>query len=480
MFCGGSQQVDCRFRMKMGGFLRTWTRCGGTLLPVYLYLLVSSMLYCKGDECLLFPIPMNVYFNENSASGSAIFISNETNSLRKVWSVTSMEPRVALTFVKKTYQLVLLSEEDLDVTNPSDTCSSPIQFVQRITCFRHFLDPIIHWVTFHVRPVNDNPPEADVLPNIQISEGNVSVPLFLHPLFDYFKDRDCPKERLFLSISKYSSVEKDVSEYFTINSTTGYLYQTKQFDYEESTIQCGMGKEGGFLNITAEDGLHKTSKSLSVTFINIDDAPPVFVNSVCNTVCFTCPLSCLNAFVHISHQGLIPTNPPAIKAICLVTAQSNIVYNMDVYPMKYRDNIQFENGTFVLLQSFANFSGYAEQSDFTVTVIMQATGSNGQTSDKFPFTIHVNARPISSTSQQITNQTPSGPTKDITIISQSTNEVTIIVLAAVVVVLLTIIIVYAVYRYRHHKTKSEYNEPVYSDLQRNSIAIEHIYTIAQN
>lgn len=39
-----------------------------------------------------------------------------------------------------------------------------------------------------------------------------------------------------------SLIQKDVSEYFTINSTTGYLYQTKQFDYEESTIQCGMGK----------------------------------------------------------------------------------------------------------------------------------------------------------------------------------------------------------------------------------------------
>lgn len=48
------------------------------------------------------------------------------------------------------------------------------------------------------------------------------------------------------------SIQKDASEYFTINSTTGYLYQTKQFDYEESTIQCGIGKEGGFLNITAE------------------------------------------------------------------------------------------------------------------------------------------------------------------------------------------------------------------------------------
>lgn len=151
------------------------------------------------------------------------------------------------------------------------------------------------------------------------------------------------------------SIQKDASEYFTVNSTTGYLYQTKQFDYEESTIQCGIGKEGGFLNITAEvnyiyisqlvfkslckcklhiyimlfnstlynifisllssiyclslyqfhfikDGLHKTSKSLSVTFINIDDAPPVFVNSDCSNVCLKCPLSSLSAFVHITHQ----------------------------------------------------------------------------------------------------------------------------------------------------------------------------------
>lgn len=37
-----------------------------------------------------------------------------------------------------------------------------------------------------------------------------------------------------------------------INITTGYLYQMKHFDYEDKTIQCGMGKGGGFLNITAE------------------------------------------------------------------------------------------------------------------------------------------------------------------------------------------------------------------------------------
>lgn len=48
-----------------------------------------------------------------------------------------------------------------------------------------------------------------------------------------------------------------------------------------------------------------------------------------------------------------------------------IELNPAVYPTKYSDNIQFENGTFVLPQSFANFLGYVEESDFTVTVIMQ-------------------------------------------------------------------------------------------------------------
>lgn len=37
-----------------------------------------------------------------------------------------------------------------------------------------------------------------------------------------------------------------------VNSSTGYLYQIKHFDYENTTIQCGLGKGGGFLNITAE------------------------------------------------------------------------------------------------------------------------------------------------------------------------------------------------------------------------------------
>lgn len=76
---------------------------------VSLLIMAMNYIYC------CFGILLNLLFFVNI--GSTIFISNETNSLRKVWSVTSMEPRVALTFVKKTYQLVLLSEEDLDVTN---------------------------------------------------------------------------------------------------------------------------------------------------------------------------------------------------------------------------------------------------------------------------------------------------------------------------------------------------------------------------
>lgn len=49
--------------------------------------------------------------------GSVIFVSNEINAIRKEWSLSSYEPRVALTFAEKTYQVVLLSAVDLDVTN---------------------------------------------------------------------------------------------------------------------------------------------------------------------------------------------------------------------------------------------------------------------------------------------------------------------------------------------------------------------------
>lgn len=51
-------------------------------------------------------------------------------------------------------------------------------------------------------------------------------------------------------------IKGDARQYFTVNSSTGYLYQIKHFDYEDTNIQCGMGKGGGFLNITAEVTLY--------------------------------------------------------------------------------------------------------------------------------------------------------------------------------------------------------------------------------
>lgn len=37
-----------------------------------------------------------------------------------------------------------------------------------------------------------------------------------------------------------------------INSSTGFLSQVKHFDYEDTEIQCNLGKGGGFVKIIAE------------------------------------------------------------------------------------------------------------------------------------------------------------------------------------------------------------------------------------
>lgn len=100
--------------------------------------------------------------------------------------------------------------------------------------------------------------------------------------------------------------------------------------------------------------------------------------------------------------------------------------------------------------------------------MFQATGSNGQTSDKFIFTIYVVVRPISSTSQQITERASSGPIKDIIII----------VLAVVVALFLSVILVYAVYRIRVDKKKSEDTVMSYEEVKRNNA--ENVYAIIQN
>lgn len=100
-------------------------------------------------------------------------------------------------------------------------------------------------------------------------------------------------------------------------------------------------------------------------------------------------------------------------------------------------------------------------------MFFQATGSNGQTSDKFVFTIYVVVRPIASTSQQIKERASSSPIKDI-----------IIIVLAVVVALLSVILVYAIYRVRVHKKKSENNVMSYEEVKRNNA--ENVYAIIQN
>lgn len=81
--------------------------------------------------------------------------------------------------------------------------------------------------------------------------------------------------------------------------------------------------------------------------------------------------------------------------------------------------------------------------------------------------------PISSTSQQ----TSGTQTDEITILSQSTKDIIIIVLAVVVALLLSVILVYAVYRIRIHKKKTEDS---YEEVKRNTITNENVYSTIQN
>lgn len=84
--------------------------------------------------------------------------------------------------------------------------------------------------------------------------------------------------------------------------------------------------------------------------------------------------------------------------------------------------------------------------------------------------------PISSTSQQ----TSGTQTDEITILSQSTKDIIIIVLAVVVALLLSVILVYAVYRIRIHKKKTEDNETSNEEVKRNTITNENVYSTIQN
>lgn len=88
---------------------------------------------------------------------------------------------------------------------------------------------------------------------------------------------------------------------------------------------------------------------------------------------------------------------------------------------------------------------------------------------KCVLTIYVVVRPISSTTQQITERASASPMKDI-----------VIIVLAVVVALLSVILVYAVYRVRVQKKKSEDNVMSYEEVKRNNGEIENVYATIQN
>lgn len=88
---------------------------------------------------------------------------------------------------------------------------------------------------------------------------------------------------------------------------------------------------------------------------------------------------------------------------------------------------------------------------------------------KCVLTIYVVVRPISSTTQQITERASSSPMKDI-----------VIIVLPVVVALLSVILVYAVYRVRVQKKKSEDNVMSYEEVKRNNGEIENVYATIQN
>ncbi|XP_052690980.1 uncharacterized protein LOC128168866 [Crassostrea angulata] len=520
-----------------GSVLSPLTMCCVFRFALYLYLL--AMPLCDAGihsrdrtppnsaaelPCSYSPLPGHVYFDETSTFGSVIFVSNEITSTKQDWNVTSRHHRIAITLFDKRYNIILLTNVDLDVTNPHDTCNNLLQtFVQRISCFSGAnFEKVDKDVTFHVRPVNEHPPTVGDLPGIQISEETYSVPNFILRLSDFFTDRDCPKEHLVLNISEYTAtgmqVAHDASYFFMINSTSGFLYQSKVFDNEDiySFIHCDQWKEGGFLNITANDGIHKTSKSLRVTFVDIDDHPPVFVMSGCTTICYVCPRTDLDAIVNYYGQDSINTYPPYITVLDPDTSTTNFTYDMEVYPKKYKDNIRFVNGSFHLLQPLANFTDFRELAEFKITVVLQATGSNGQTGNctllirvvdtpgtalkqttitkKFETTPTTTSNTLFTKLQEMTSlptgstYTPSNTTSDRAIkkpqsshaTSDSTKDIVIIVLAVVVGLLISACIIHTVCRIRNQKTKSDDKVPSYEEVKRNNDTKENEYATIQN
>ncbi|XP_062608358.1 uncharacterized protein LOC134270185 [Saccostrea cucullata] len=275
----------------------------------------------------------------------------------------------------------------------------------------------------------------------------------------------------------------DASEYFTVNTTTGFLYQIKNFDYEDTRIQCGLGKTGGILNITAKDGPHTVSTILNVNFINLDDTPPVFVRDDCSSTCYSCRVPDISVTIDYFTQGIIKTEPSRLKAIDTDSPRSKITYKLTAYPERYIDNIAFENGTFILSQSFANFSNSSESSDFRVVVVLQAFGSNGQKSEPFVLIMHVTLPPTTTkdtttiemgilltTKEGAFDHPMLGESK-----SDSTKDIAIIVLSISTGLLLIVVIAFIFYKRWSTRTKQESPSTGYEEVKTDNNHQENVY-----
>ncbi|XP_022296601.1 uncharacterized protein LOC111106278 [Crassostrea virginica] len=230
-----------------------------------------------------------------------------------------------------------------------------------------------------------------------------------------------------------------------------------------------------------EDGVHNISRAIEVTFIDVDDSPPVFVNARCSTTCYTCPVPSLTAAVTYTYLGTVITDPPTIKAVDPDSKVTTITYEMEVRPEKYKDFIVFDNGTFILLQSFSIFAGFNESSHFIVIVYLQAVGSNGQKSDRFKLTMF--SEMTSTVSLHLSSDSTLGihVTSDIlettNIASNSTKDIVIVVLATLVGIMFSMGVVIGVYkvRRRSHNTKTSSNETPYEETAKNNEMKENVY-----
>ncbi|XP_065941214.1 uncharacterized protein [Magallana gigas] len=236
----------------------------------------------------------------------------------------------------------------------------------------------------------------------------------------------------------------------------------------------------------------------------------------CTTICYVCPRTYLDATVNYYGQDSINTYPPYIKVLDPDTSTTNFTYDMEVYPKKYKDNIRFVNGSFHLLQPLANFTDFRELAEFKITVVLQATESNGQTGNctllirvvdtpgtafkqttitkKFETTPTTTSNTLFTKLQEMTSlptgsrYTPSNTTSDRAIkqpqsshaMSDSTKDIVIIVLAVVVGLLISACIIYTVCRIRNQKTKSDDKVPSYEEVKRNNDTKENEYATIQN